>query len=120
MKLETAEFLLELPTPYDIYFYSLNYFGTALTKEGLASGDLDPNLVEGKTTKAWRQFRVSMDFHVQMKTGSTWRFTLLRRKVLCRSLIRNLLDNKEYWKQNVDPFSTWHGLQLWQDVLCSA
>ena len=34
MKLETAEFLLELPTPYDIYFYSLNYFpGTALTKE---------------------------------------------------------------------------------------
>ena len=30
MKLETAEFILELPTPYDIYFYSLNYFpGTA-------------------------------------------------------------------------------------------
>ena len=63
MKLETAEFLLELPRPYDIYFYSLNYFpGTALTKKSLEDGSLDPNLVEGKATKAWRQFRVSMDW----------------------------------------------------------
>ena len=62
MKLETAEFLLDLPRPYDIYFYSLNYFGTALTKKGLEDGSLDPNLVEGKATKAWRQFRVSMDW----------------------------------------------------------
>jgi radical SAM superfamily enzyme YgiQ (UPF0313 family) len=105
MKLETAEFLLELPTPYDIYFYSLNYFpGTALTKEGLASGDLDPNLVEGKTTKAWRQFRVSMDwprsdedrFYLAI-------YSLASKSIVPRSLIRNLLDNKEYWKQNVDP-----------------
>ena len=63
MKMETAEFLLELPRPYDIYFYSLNYFpGTSLTKKGLDEGSLDPNLVEGKATKAWRQFRVSMDW----------------------------------------------------------
>ena len=105
MKLETAEFLLELPTPYDIYFYSLNYFpGTALTKEGLASGDLDPNLVEGKTTKAWRQFRVSMDwprsdedrFYLAV-------YSLASKSVVPRSLIRNILDNKEYWKQNIDP-----------------
>ena len=57
---ETAEFLLELPRPYDIYFYSLNCFpGTALTKKSLEDGSLDPNLVEGKATKAWRQFRVT-------------------------------------------------------------
>jgi len=33
-----------------------------LTKKGLEEGSLDPNLVEGKATKAWRQFRVSMDW----------------------------------------------------------
>ena len=58
MKLATAEFLLDLPTPYDIFFYSLNFFpGTALTKQGLANGDLDPNMIEGRNTKAWYQFR---------------------------------------------------------------
>ena len=25
MKIETAEFLLDLPRPYDIFFYSLNF-----------------------------------------------------------------------------------------------
>ena len=47
MKMETAEFLLELPRPYDIYFYSLNYFpGTALTKKALEDGSLQPHEVE--------------------------------------------------------------------------
>lgn len=105
MKLETAEFLLELPTPYDIYFYSLNYFpGTALTKEGLEDGSLDPNLVEGKTTKAWRQFRVSMDwprsdedkFYLAI-------YCLASKSIVPRRIIRNLLDNRDYWKQNVEP-----------------
>jgi len=63
MKLETANFLLDVPRPYDIFFYSLNYFpGTALTKKGLADGTLMPEEVEGKSNKAWHQFRVSMDW----------------------------------------------------------
>jgi len=105
MKLETAEFLLELPRPYDIFFYSLNYFpGTALTKKGLKEGSLDPNLVEGKATKAWRQFRVSMDwprsdedkFYLAI-------YCLASKSIVPKEFIRSLLKNKEYWKKNIDP-----------------
>lgn len=105
MKLETAEFLLGLPMPYDIYFYSLNYFpGTSLTKQGLEDGSLDPNLVEGRTTKAWRQFRVSMDwprsdedkFYLAI-------YCLASKSIVPRKVIRSLLDNKEHWKKNVEP-----------------
>lgn len=105
MMLETAEFLLELPRPYSIFFYSLNYFpGTALTKQSLANGSLDPNLVEGRNNKAWHQFRVSMDW----PRSDTERFYLA---IFClaskdnvpRSFIRKLLDEREYWKQNVEP-----------------
>lgn len=105
MKLETAEFLLELPMPYDIYFYSLNYFpGTALTKQGLESGDLDPNLVEGKTTKAWRQFRVSMDWPRSNEDKFYLAiYSLASKSIVPRAFIRSLLDNREYWKQNIEP-----------------
>jgi radical SAM superfamily enzyme YgiQ (UPF0313 family) len=105
MKLETAEFLLDLPTPYDIYFYSLNYFpGTALTKKGLEDGSLDPNMVEGKNTKAWYQFRVSMDwprsdedrFYLAI-------FSLASKSIVPRPFIRKLIDEREYWKQNLEP-----------------
>ena len=105
MKLETAEFLLELPTPYDIYFYSLNYFpGTALTKKGLEEGTLDPDLVEGRNTKAWYQFRVSMDwprsdedrFYLAI-------FSLASKSFVPRSFIRKLIDEREHWKKNVEP-----------------
>jgi anaerobic magnesium-protoporphyrin IX monomethyl ester cyclase len=106
MKLETAEFLLELPLPYSIYFYSLNYFpGTALTKKGLADGTLDPNLVEGRNTKAWKQFRVSMDwprsdedrFYLAI-------YCLASKSFVPRAFIRKLLDEREHWKKpgNVD------------------
>ena len=104
MKIETAEMLLDLPRPYSIYFYSLNYFpGTALTKKAIADGSLDPNLVEGKNTKAWKQFRVSMDwprsdedkFYLAI-------YCLASKSFVPREFIRWLLDNKEFWKQNVD------------------
>jgi len=105
MKLETAEFLLELPRPYDIYFYSLNYFpGTALTKKALEDGTLEPELVEGQNTKAWYQFRVSMDwprsdedrFYLAI-------FCLASKSFVPRRFIRKLLDEREHWKQNVEP-----------------
>jgi radical SAM superfamily enzyme YgiQ (UPF0313 family) len=105
MKLETAEFLLELPRPYDIFFYSLNYFpGTALTKKSLADGSLLPHEVEGKSTKAWKQFRVSMDwprsdedkFYLAI-------FCLASKDFVPRSFIRKLIDDREKWKKNVGP-----------------
>jgi anaerobic magnesium-protoporphyrin IX monomethyl ester cyclase len=106
MKLETAEFLMELPRPYDIYFYSLNYFpGTALTKQGLEEGTLDPEMVEGRNTKAWYQFRVSMDwprsdedrFYLAI-------FCLASKPFVPRKFIRKLIDEREHWKkpENID------------------
>ena len=105
MKIETAEFLLDLPRPYDIYFYSLNYFpGTALTRQALADGMLDPNEVEGRANKSWYQFRVSMDwprsdedrFYLAL-------FCLASKSFVPKALIRKFLDEREYWKQNVEP-----------------
>ncbi len=106
MKLETANFLLDLPLPYDIYFYSLNYFpGTALTKKSLEEGTLDPDMVEGRNTKAWHQFRVSMDwprsdedrFYLAI-------YSLASKSFVPRRFVRKLLDEREYWKrpENVD------------------
>lgn len=105
MKLETARFLLDLPRPYSIYFYSLNYFpGTALTKKGLADGSLHPDEIEGRNTKAWKQFRVSMDwprsdedkFYLAI-------YCLASKSFVPRSLIEKLLDEREKWKKNVEP-----------------
>jgi len=105
MKLETAEFLLDLPRPYDIYFYSLNYFpGTALTRQGLEDGTLDPNLVEGANNKAWYQFRVSMDwprsnedkFYLAL-------FCLASKSFVPRDFLRKLIDQREIWKKNPEP-----------------
>lgn len=106
MKLETAEFLLELPRPYDIFFYSLNYFpGTALTKKSLEDGSLDPALVEGRNTKAWHQFRVSMDwprsdedrFYLAI-------FSMASKDFVPKKFLRKLIDEREHWKkpENLD------------------
>jgi hypothetical protein len=105
MKLETAQFLLDLPRPYSIYFYSLNYFpGTALTRKSLAEGSLAPGDVEGRNNKAWYQFRVSMDwprsdedkFYLAV-------YCLASKGFVPKSFIESLIENREYWKKNVEP-----------------
>jgi hypothetical protein len=105
MKLETAEFLLELPRPYSIYFYSLNYFPhTSLTRKMLADGLLDPNEVEGRNTKAWKQFRVSMDWPRDNEEKFYLAiYCLASKNFVPKAFIRQLLDNREYWKKNVEP-----------------
>ena len=104
MKLETAEFLLELPRPYSIYFYSLNFFpGTALTKKMLNEGIITQDQVEGHNNKAWYQFRVSMDwprsdedrFYLAL-------YSLASKNAVPKKLIRKLIDEREFWKQHVD------------------
>lgn len=106
MKLETAEFLLELPRPYSIYFYSLNYFPhTALTRKMLSDGILDPQEVEGRNTKSWKQFRVSMDwprsdedkFYLAI-------YCLASKSFVPKPFIRKLIDEREHWKkpENLD------------------
>jgi len=105
MKLETARFLVDLPRPYSVYFYSLNYFpGTALTRAALAEGTLDPAQVEGRSTKAWHQFRVSMDwprsdedrFYLAI-------YCLASKSFVSRRWLHRLLDDRELHKRNVEP-----------------
>ena len=105
MKIETAEFLLDLPRPYDIYFYSLNYFpGTALTRQALEAGALDPEEVEGRANKSWYQFRVSMDWpRSEEDRFYLALFCLASKSFVPKALIRKLLDEREYWKKNVEP-----------------
>jgi len=105
MKIETAEFLLDLPRPYDIFFYSLNFFpGTALTRQALANGSLDPNEVEGRANKAWYQFRVSMDWPRSEEDRFYLAvFCLASKSFVPKALIRKILDEREHWKKNVEP-----------------
>ncbi len=105
MKLETAEFLLELPLPYSIYFYSLNYFpGTALTNKMLEDGIIHPDEVEGNNNKAWYQFRVSMDWPRSNEDRFYLAiYCLASKSFVPRSFIRKLLDEREHWKKNVEP-----------------
>jgi radical SAM superfamily enzyme YgiQ (UPF0313 family) len=104
MKLATAEFLLELPLPYSIYFYSLNYFpGTALTKRALEDGTLSPDMVEGRNNKAWHQFRVSMDWPRSNEDRFYLAvYCLASKSFVPRSFIRRVLDNREHHKKNPD------------------
>ena len=106
MKIETAEFLLELPRPYSIYFYSLNYFPhTTLTRKMLADGLLDPNEVEGRATKSWKQFRVSMDWpRSDEEKFYLAIYCLASKDFIPKWLIRKFLDEREHWKkpENLD------------------
>ncbi len=106
MKLETAEFLLELPRPYSIYFYSLNYFPhTALTRKMLADGILDPQEVEGRNTKSWKQFRVSMDWPRSDEDRYYLAiYCLASKSFVPKPFIRKLIDEREHWKkpENLD------------------
>lgn len=58
-----VELLLEIQRPFRIYLYSLTVFPkTAIARELLATGIITPDDVEGKATKSFRQFRLSLDY----------------------------------------------------------
>ncbi len=60
-KKEMLNMLLQIPRPFKIYMYSLTHFPkTTLTNELLNSGMIKPEEVEGKATKSFRQFRLSL------------------------------------------------------------
>ena len=60
-KKEMLNILLQIPRPFKIYMYSLIHFPkTVLTNELLNSGRMKPEEVEGKATKSFRQFRLSL------------------------------------------------------------
>lgn len=105
MKIETARFLLEIPRPYDVYFYSLNYFpGTALTRRMLAEGTLHPDQVEGRNTKAWKQFRVSMDWPRSPEDNFYLAlYCLASKPFIPKAWIRWFLEHRTFWKRHWKP-----------------
>lgn len=102
MKLETAKFMLELERPYDVYFYSLNYFpGTAITKRLLAEGKLSPDEVEGMNNKAWKQFRVSMDWPRSPEDRFYLAiYCLASKSFIPKSFINFLLERRDFFKRH--------------------
>ena len=105
MKAETARFLLEIPRPYDIYFYSLNFFpGTALTRRLLAEGTLHPDQVEGRNSKACQQFRVSMDWPRSPEDKFFLAlYCLASKSFIPKGWIRRILENRTFWKRYWKP-----------------
>ncbi len=62
-KRRMIELLLALPRPFKIYIYSLTVFPrTALAKDLLERGLIGPDDIEGRATKSFRQFRLSLDY----------------------------------------------------------
>ena len=105
MKIETAEFLLDLPRPYDVYFYSLNYF---LELRSLArhwrTGCSTRTRSRGVRTSRGTSSACLWTGLARTRIASTWRCSASPPSPSCPSrLIRKFLDEREYWKQNVEP-----------------
>jgi radical SAM superfamily enzyme YgiQ (UPF0313 family) len=57
------DLLLQLPRPFSIFLYSLNHFPKSeITDRLLAGGVITPAEVEGRATKSFSQFRLSLDY----------------------------------------------------------
>ena len=55
--------LLEIPRPYEMILFSLTvYPGSKIEEKLLAMGLIEPDDVEGRATKVFRQFRVDLSF----------------------------------------------------------
>jgi radical SAM superfamily enzyme YgiQ (UPF0313 family) len=91
-----ADLLLELPRPFKLYLYSLTHFpGTELTERLLSEGLITPGDVEGKATKAWRQFRVDASWPRSARDRFYLSIYLLASKdFIPKKLIRALLGSR--------------------------
>jgi len=98
------DFLMELPGPYKLYLYSLVIFpGTELAKDMLEQGLITEDDIEGKNTKAWRQFRVSLDYP-RSKEDIYWLslVLLVSKEFIPRSFVKWLSKN-QYFRKNPAP-----------------
>jgi len=103
-KIDQVEYLLDLKRPFKIYLYSLTHFpGTELTMKLVKKGIIKPSEVEGKATKAWRQFRV--DFSYPRSPRDRFYLSLLvlaSHPWIPRSFLRCLLKS-EFLKKHPGP-----------------
>ncbi|MBN1871063.1 MAG: B12-binding domain-containing radical SAM protein [Candidatus Omnitrophica bacterium] len=62
-KIELVNFLLSLPRPFDLFLYSLTVFpGTKMAEKLLRAGIISEDDIEGRSTKSFHQFRLSLSY----------------------------------------------------------
>ena len=93
-KRATLDMLLQLPHPFILNMYSLNWFPkTTLTERAIAEGVIDDAQVSGQSDKTLRQMVVSYDFP-RSKEDTFWNalYNLSSKWMVPRSFIRFLAD----------------------------
>ncbi len=93
--------LMDLESPYKIYLYSLTLFPkSAVTEKMIAAGLATPEDVEGRATKSFHQFRVSIDW--PRSDEDTWwlaLYMLANKRFVPRSLVWHFHD-APFWRQH--------------------
>ena len=86
------DLLLQLPRPFSIFLYSLNHFPKSeITERLLAEGVITPDEVEGRATKSFSQFRLSLDWpRPTEETFYACLISMASKGFLPRGLIRGL------------------------------
>jgi radical SAM superfamily enzyme YgiQ (UPF0313 family) len=103
-KKEMLNLLLELPRPFKIYMYSLTHFPkTPLTARLLESGKIKPEEVEGRSTKSFRQYRLSF-WYPRPREESFWigLSSLTSKSFIPRFFIR-FLSRRSYLEKKPAP-----------------
>jgi len=90
------ELLLDLERPFRIYLYSLTIFPrTSIARDLLERGLITENDIEGRATKSFRQFRLSLDYPRPPEDVFWICLTILSSKsFMPRPLIRRLMDSR--------------------------
>ena len=103
-KKEMLNMLLQIPRPFKIYMYSLTHFPkTALTSELLDSGKIKPQEVEGRATKSFRQFRLSL-WYPRPKEELFWiSLSSLTSKTFIPKFLIRFLSRRPYLKRKPAP-----------------
>lgn len=91
-KRRTLDILLQLPRPFILNIYSMNWFPkTVLTEKALEEGIIDENQVAGQSEKSLTQFTVSFDYP-RTKEDMFWNalYSMTSKPFIPKSLIQVL------------------------------
>ncbi|PWB76768.1 MAG: hypothetical protein C3F15_04520 [Holophagae bacterium] len=91
-----VELLLELPRPFNLFLYSLTPFPKSeITDKLLAAGLITGEEVEGRATKSFSQFRLSLDYpRAPEETFFACLISLTSKGFVPRRLIRSLSQSR--------------------------
>jgi radical SAM superfamily enzyme YgiQ (UPF0313 family) len=103
-KKQMVDFLLKLPRPFNLFLYSLTIFPKSeIAQKLLAKGLISENDIEGRATKSFRQFRLTLDYpRSPQDTFYACLITLTSKGFVPRSLIVGL-SNVRWLKSHPTP-----------------